>query len=130
VREPGGIHEEADTKPCVWAANLPLQHDHVGAPNWLNMPIGLININYVASTDPRTEANIVTGKWGYGRQLGRIADALETLINELKNSHPEMQQNPAVQEFQQMAGEIKILRGPASDEDDLYRTVLEFQRQG
>jgi hypothetical protein len=81
-----------------------------GAPNWLNMPIGLININYVASADPHTEASIVTGQWGYGRQLGRIVDVLEKLIDELEITQPTIRKDHAVEEFRLMANEIRTLR--------------------
>lgn len=83
-----------------------------GAPNWLNMPVGLININYVASADPRLEAGIVTSQWGYGRQLGRIVDVLEKLIDQMEKSQPALTKVKAVQEFRDMAVQIKGLREP------------------
>jgi hypothetical protein len=41
---------------------------------------GLININYTASRDPQMEKTIITNVASYGRQLGRIMDVLNLLI--------------------------------------------------
>ena len=55
-----------------------------GAPDNLVQPIlpgWTFNINSNNSSSPQTEADVVA-KHGYGRQLGRMADALELLIAE------------------------------------------------
>lgn len=59
-----------------WSAAMQL------APNTLVQPIlpgWTLNVNAFNSSAPQTEAEIV-GKHSYGRQLGRISDALELLV--------------------------------------------------
>lgn len=61
-----------------WAGLWPLSL----APQYLTQPIlqgATFNINSQNSSAPQTEADIV-GQHSYGRQLGRISDALEALI--------------------------------------------------
>jgi hypothetical protein len=59
-----------------WSAAMQL------APNTLVQPIlpgWTLNVNAFNSSAPQTEAEIV-GQHSYGRQLGRISDALELLV--------------------------------------------------
>jgi hypothetical protein len=62
-----------------------------GAPQVLTQPIlpgWTFNINSNNSTSPETEVDVVA-KHSYGRQLGRISDALELLIEESHGNAPE-----------------------------------------
>ncbi len=59
-----------------WSAAMQL------APNTLVQPIlpgWTLNVNAFNSSAPQTEAEVVS-KHSYGRQLGRISDALEVLV--------------------------------------------------
>ncbi len=59
-----------------WSAAMRL------APNTLVQPIlpgWTLNVNAFNSSAPQTEAEVVS-KHSYGRQLGRISDALEVLV--------------------------------------------------
>ena len=59
-----------------WSAAMKL------APNTLVQPIlpgWTLNVNAFNSSAPQTEAEVVS-KHSYGRQLGRISDALEVLV--------------------------------------------------
>ena len=61
-----------------------------GAPEVLTQPIlpgWTFNINSNNSTSPETEVDVVS-KHSYGRQLGRISDALELLIDERHGKSP------------------------------------------
>ena len=42
--------------------------------------LGLININLGQSSDPKVEADVLSDVATYGKQLGRIGDALAVLI--------------------------------------------------
>jgi len=50
---------------------------------------GLINIDIGQSTDPRVEQDVLTDVASYGKQLGRIGDALVVLLSrfEPRNKH-------------------------------------------
>jgi hypothetical protein len=49
--------------------------------NPVNSLFGLINVNLGSSGDPQTEQAILDDVGSYGRQLGRIGDALRVLID-------------------------------------------------
>jgi hypothetical protein len=60
------------------------------APSSLDQPIlpgWTFNINSTNSSSPQTEADVVA-RHSYGRQLGRMADALELLIQERNGEAP------------------------------------------
>jgi hypothetical protein len=94
------------------------------APQTLVQPIlpgWTFNINSNNSTSPQTEADVLN-KHSYGRQLGRIADALAALIA----AQPKAVQGAAVvQDFLQMKSEIdKIkLQGASQRMEQLVRDV-------
>ena len=61
-----------------------------GAPDNLVQPIlpgWTFNINSANSTSPQTEAEVVA-RHSYGRQIGRMADALELVLVEKHGSAP------------------------------------------
>lgn len=63
--------------------------------NWffstLDSQLGLININLGKSSDPLLEQTILQEVGTYGRQLGRVGEALEVLLNHVKldDLHPD-----------------------------------------
>jgi len=74
--------------PTEWMRTWPLMWR--SAPEVLTEPIlpgWTFNINSNNSTSPETEVDVVA-KHSYGRQLGRISDALETLIRECNGKAP------------------------------------------
>lgn len=76
--------------------------------------IGLVNIVFPGrSSDPQLEAAIVED-FGYGRQLGRISDALEVLVNHCQDSLARAplseQEREAIAGFRSMAYEIRQLK--------------------
>ena len=78
------------------------------APTNLVQPIlsgWTLNINSNNSTAPQTEANVVA-RHSYGRQLGRISDALRELLRERGAKPP----NGAVTEFMSMCEEIDEIK--------------------
>jgi len=54
-------------------------------PGWTVAPV--VNITGVNSSAPQTEAEVVQ-RHSYGRQLGRISDALQALIDEREKTAP------------------------------------------
>ena len=84
------------------------------APNTLDQPIlpgWTFNINSNNSSSPQTEAEVVA-KHSYGRQLGRMADALELLIQE---RHGEAPKDKRLTDFLTMKHEIdKVKRDAAA----------------
>lgn len=48
--------------------------------------VGLVNITVGSTADPEMEKRIVGGVGSYGRQLGRISDALRVLVEEAEKS--------------------------------------------
>lgn len=83
---------------------------------WLQLPPGAfvqpilpgwsLNINSNNSTAPETEVDIVA-KHSYGRQIGRISDALRVLI---LDAHPEPPETGPLGEFMTMWDEIEKVK--------------------
>src|SRR5579872_2551666 len=83
------------------------------APNKLDQQINpgwtfgnLISVTEQNSTAPDTERNIVAAH-SYGRQLGRVMDALAELIDDLPETK---QQSPAFRKFAELQGEIAKIK--------------------
>ncbi len=86
---------------------LPLSGDVVQSINpftALLSPIGsqfgLININVGQSGDPSVEADVLTDVAGYGKQLGRIEDALTVLLKHFKPGNSE--EKTAIDAFKEL----------------------------
>ena len=111
----------ADTSPLqawwsIWPSFLKETMDRYYpglAPQNLNQPINpgwnfgtSITINEVNSSDPQIEKEIVAAE-SYGRQLGRVLDALNVLIGE----RPKGGQTPeALQDFAKMYDRIEGIK--------------------
>jgi hypothetical protein len=70
----------------------------------------IVNLTEQNSTAPRTEMAILQ-KQSYGRQLGRIADALQVLISERPDGGKEP--HPDLERFSRMAEEIDDIKKSA-----------------
>jgi len=98
------------------------------APRVLDQPINpgwtfgnLISVTEQNSSSPDTERNIVAAH-SYGRQLGRIMDAVSALIDDLPDAK---QQNPAFQKLAKLQDEIvKIKSQSAARRLDHFATDL------
>ena len=71
---------------------------------------GLFNINLGQSSDPAVEEEILSDVAGYGKQLGRIEDALMALLNRLDLSGLSPEDRKAVEEFKSMTLEIEKVK--------------------
>lgn len=79
------------------------------APQNLVQPIlpgWTLNINSNNSSSPQTEAEVLA-RHSYGRQLGRMADALAVLVEAQPKA---LQQARAVRDFVQMKNEIDAIK--------------------
>lgn len=79
------------------------------APQNLTQPIlpgWTITINGINSSAPQTEVDVVQ-RHSYGRQLGRIADALQALIEERGQGAPD---DDRFREFMEMKREIDEIK--------------------
>src|SRR5919201_1534574 len=68
--------------------------------------LGFININTSQSADPELERRIVTEVAGYGRQLGRILDALDVLVRHDRSPELSADERHALDELQALHAEI------------------------
>lgn len=108
------------------------------APGRLVQPIlsgWTFNINSHNSTAPQTEADVVA-RHSYGRQLGRISDALRALLLEQHDEPPktgplaellsmwneieEVKAHSASQRLEQIAADLKLLKG---SDPEAYRRL-------
>ena len=83
------------------------------APGALVQPIlpgWTLNINSNNSSAPQTEVNVVA-KHSYGRQIGRISDALRALILE---QHPKLPETGAFAQFNSMWEEIEQIKSESA----------------
>jgi len=96
---------------------LPLSGDVTQAINpwnwWLRMmsQIGFININLTKSSDPRMERQIIENVAGYGKQLGRIIEALDAMVHHTDSTGWSAEQKKAIEEFTDIAREVAAVKG-------------------
>jgi hypothetical protein len=80
---------------------------------WLGIApqLGLININQMKSSDHGLEQRIVRDVAGYGKQLGRVIDALE-IISKVVVEHEALtpEDRDALGRFSEMATEISAVK--------------------
>jgi hypothetical protein len=97
----------AVSDPVEWVNKWPVLWPV--APQFLTQPIlpgWTFNINSNNSTAPQTEVDVVA-KHSYGRQLGRISDALAALIEERPRKTPKDKRLAAFLEMKQDIDEVK-----------------------
>lgn len=98
--------------------NLPLSGDVTQAINpWTAMfravgsQFGLININLGRSTSPQVEQDILNEVGSYGRQIGRINEVLEVLIDQVDFKEPLSEKDQATLDaFRAMQAEIAEIK--------------------
>ena len=81
--------------------------------SWLfrtNAQTGLVNITTGRSEDPVLEHRIVAEVASYGRQLGRVIDALCVVVAELPDADLTRQQRTVLAEFTKLADEIAAVK--------------------
>jgi hypothetical protein len=78
--------------------------------NAMGSQIGLININVGRSSDPDMEKKIVSEVGSYGRQIGRISEALEVLFKNVKLDELGPDERRVVIAFMAMQDDISRLK--------------------
>ena len=63
---------------------------------WRGAQFGLVNISLGESAAPQVERAVLDEVGSYGRQLGRIGEALREIIAELERERPGLNDRPAV----------------------------------
>jgi hypothetical protein len=91
------------------------------APQWLNQPINpnwtfapLVQVTYANSKAPEVEKEVV-GKHSYGRQLGRLMDAVEALAEAVQKSQPQLAKDDRIEEFRALAKKIEAIKEEARE---------------
>ena len=73
--------------------------------------IGFININLTKSSDPAMEKQIVENVAGYGKQLGRVVEALDALFAHTATADWSAVQKKSLGDFLDLANEIAAVKG-------------------
>lgn len=68
--------------------------------------VGFININHMRTAKPEVEQTIVTEAASYGKQLGRIIDALSVLCSHSQLTDLDEAEKKALKDLAEMATEI------------------------
>lgn len=99
------------------AMKFPLSGDVLQSINpWSDMfkafgsQFGFININLGRSSAPEVEQDILTEVGSYGRQLGRIGEALDVLIDHLDLKDMTEKEAAAIGAFKAMQEEIAEIK--------------------
>jgi len=96
--------------------HLPIPGDVMQAINpwswWTNAmgQFGLVNITTGASSNPQVEREIVGKVAGYGRQLGRISEALYALLAHMNETSFTATERRAVADFRRMTDDIAAVK--------------------
>lgn len=87
--------------------------------NWffgaMDSQLGLININLGKSSDPSLEQTILREVGTYGRQLGRLGEALEVLLNHVKLDDLDPEERKKINAFLYLQDEIAAVKKRARD---------------
>ncbi|RYF42732.1 MAG: hypothetical protein EOO25_05700 [Comamonadaceae bacterium] len=96
---------------------LPLSGDVVQAINPWNWffkseggQFGLVNINLGKSADPALEQRILDDVGSYGRQIGRIGEALEVLLAHVKLDRLDAKERGAIEDFRLQLAQVTRLK--------------------
>ena len=72
---------------------------------------GLVNITLGRSSAPEVEAEVLSDVAGYGKQLGRIGDALRVLIKHLPgDAKLSPEDEAAIRDFEEMLADIEKIK--------------------
>ncbi|HET7865681.1 MAG TPA: hypothetical protein VFL86_14860 [Burkholderiaceae bacterium] len=87
--------------------------------NWffsaMDSQLGLININLGKSPDPSLEQTILREVGTYGRQLGRLGEALEVLLNHVKLDDLDPDERKKINAFLYLQDEIAAVKKRARE---------------
>ena len=82
--------------------------------NWfvqaLGSQFGLVNISLGKSTDPTLEHQILEDVGSYGRQLGQMGDALETVLDHIETESWAPEAKEAIKAFRLQLAQVRRLK--------------------
>jgi len=87
--------------------------------------LGFVNINTNGSGDPELERRITDQVASYGRQLGRVLDALDVLIRHTDLANLGQQDRHAVDELLRLRADVEAVKVKAAA-DDVDRLVAQI----
>ena len=104
--------------------SLPFSGDVTQAINPWNLflrtmsQVGLININIGKSSDPSVEQDVLEEVGSYGRQLGRLSDAVEVLLGTLDQRALSEDQLRAVMAFKEQLEGVRNVKARRRDKPE------------
>jgi hypothetical protein len=72
--------------------------------------LGFINIHQTRSKDPDLEQRIITEVASYGRQLGRLMEAVDVLVQRVDRTSLSAEDRDALDDLHELAEEIEALK--------------------
>jgi hypothetical protein len=94
-------------------------HQTLNPWNWfvsaMGSQLGLININMGKSSDPDLEQRILEEVGTYGRQLGRMGEAMEVLLNHVKLENLKPDERKKITAFLYQQDEIAAVKSRPRD---------------
>ena len=93
----------------LWQAINPWSFHQQGAR------FGLINIDLGATSSPETEQRILDEVGSYGRQLGRIGDALEVLLDHVRLDGLDARERDAIAILRGQLAEVRKVKARGSE---------------
>jgi hypothetical protein len=87
------------------------------APDFLAQPINpgwTFNVNSNNSSAPETEQTVVM-QHSYGRQLGRLMDAVDLLVEDLEARQPALSGNERLADFRRLKADIDDIKARAAE---------------
>lgn len=83
---------------------------------------GLVNIRYGASSNAETEQAIVEKVAGYGKQIGRVLDAVVFLAKHLGKKDETIIHDQAIVKLMALNADINVIKAASAKEDGLTLT--------
>jgi hypothetical protein len=99
-----------------YPTNLPLSGDvsqFIAPWSWFVRQagqLGLVNINIGATPAPEIEAKVLDDVGSYGRQIGRMADAIEVLVATLDRNSLSQPQQLAISAFETQLAAVRAIK--------------------
>ena len=101
------VLREAQVK-MPWSGNLSQAiNPWTWTYDWADSQIGLVNIDLGRSSAPEVEHKILDDVASYGKQLGRMADVVQILLEKADRSSLTKQEKIAICDFECMLREIE-----------------------
>ena len=97
----------------AWPFSGDVAQDYHPITSWfrtVSTQLGFININEMQSENPDLEKRIVTEVGSYGKQLGRVVEALQAVCEHMDTGRWPDEEQEAVKSFTRLAEEIDAFK--------------------